>query len=345
MAGRYVSVPIPSPTSHVSHAPTATRVLVARAPTRIDFGGGWTDVPPYPEEHGGFVCNVAIARHARVRLSEERASYDEDAERHGISALVAAALRRAGAGTLRTALASDFPIGAGLGGSSAAGVAVNGALAHWRGESLDAASLAERSRAVEVEDLGVAGGRQDHYAAAMGGALGLRFESRVTATRIALSAETRASLARRCVLVYTGRSRISGDTIAAVLDAYRARAPHVLDALARMKTLAVQMADALSAGDIDALGALVGEHWVHQRALHPAITTETIDTIMRRGQEAGALGGKALGASGGGCVVVIAPSDRVGAVRRAVAPFGELLDFAVDETGFTVLHDGAGEPE
>ena len=332
-------------TRHVSHTFSATRVLVARAPTRIDFGGGWTDVPPYPEEHGGFVCNVAITRHARVRLSEERASYDEDAERHGVSALVAAALRRAGAGTLRTTLASDFPIGAGLGGSSAAGVAVNGALARWCGEPLDAASLAERSRAVEVEDLGVAGGRQDHYAAAIGGALGLRFESRVTATRIALSPETRTALARRCVLVYTGQSRISGDTIAAVLDAYRARTPRVLDALARMKALAIQMADALAAGDVDALGALVGEHWVHQRALHPAITTQTIDTIMSRARDAGALGGKALGASGGGCVVVIAPADRVGAVRRAVAPCGELLDFAVDESGFTVLHDGAEAPE
>ncbi|HEX6051267.1 MAG TPA: hypothetical protein VFZ21_18430, partial [Gemmatimonadaceae bacterium] len=192
------------------------KVLTARAPTRIDFGGGWTDVPPYSDEEGGFVCNLAIKRYATVRI---RATGDQgsgvDTRRAADSALAEAAVRRAGIDGISVEIASDFPIGAGLGGSSAAGVAVNGALAAWRGHPLDRTALAERSRAIEVEDLGVPGGRQDHYAAAYGGALALAFGNGTRVRRLPLSPDLKAALERRCIVVYTGQSRISGDTITA----------------------------------------------------------------------------------------------------------------------------------
>jgi D-glycero-alpha-D-manno-heptose-7-phosphate kinase len=317
------------------------RTVIARAPTRIDFGGGWTDVPPYPETDGGCVCNVAITRFATVRIRDAAASADVESSVRGQpddgGPLVVAAVRRAGLRSAEVTLHSDFPIGAGLGGSSAAGVALQGALAAWRRESVeqDRAALAERSRDVEVLDLGVAGGRQDHYAAAFGGALGLRFSDHVDVRRVALSARTRADLERRAILVYTGQSRMSGDTITAVIDAYRAKNPRVVTALARMKALAEEMIDALGNGDVDALGTLVGEHWTYQRALHSAITTERIDAIMERAQTAGALGGKALGASGGGCVLLIADDAAVDRVRAVAASLGEIVRFAVDEAGLT----------
>ncbi len=316
------------------------RSVIARAPTRIDFGGGWTDVPPYPETDGGCVCNVAITRFATVQVRDVSADQIESSGRdqfEDAGPLVAAAVRRANLHDAEVTLRSDFPTGAGLGGSSAAGVALQGALAAWRGESLeqDRATLAERSREVEVLDLGVAGGRQDHYAAAFGGALGLRFTERVTVERIPLTEATRQDLERRSLLVFTGQSRNSGATITAVIDAYRGRNARVVGALARMKALAELMIGALTAGDIDALAALVGEHWAHQRSLHPAITTDRIDAIMDRARRAGALGGKALGASGGGCVLLIAGETGADAVRRVAAPLGDLVTFAVDETGLT----------
>src|SRR5688572_3796274 len=138
------------------------RTLIARAPTRIDFGGGWTDVPPYSHEQGGFVCSVAISRYATVELTDDRSDRDAGGVRIGEGGLAAAALARAGVSGVTLSLHSDFPIGAGLGGSSAAGVAAVGALAAWAGEPRERAELAERSRRIEVEDLGVAGGRQDH---------------------------------------------------------------------------------------------------------------------------------------------------------------------------------------
>ena len=319
--------------------------IVARAPTRLDFGGGWTDVPPYSEEEGGFVCNVAIARYATVRV--RRAPEGEtsvDTRRAADSTLAEAAVRRAGISGITIEIASDFPLGAGLGGSSAAGVAVNGALATWRGDSIDRASLAEQSRAIEVHDLGVPGGRQDHYAAAYGGALGLTFADDTRVRRLSLSRECKESLERRCIVVYTGESRISGDTITAVLGAYRERNRRVLHALGRMKALARAMADELCANDVDGLGELVWEHWQHQRALHPSIPTPLIDSILERARAAGARGGKALGASGGGCVLIIASDDSVDRVRDVVIELApHIVPVAIDEAGLTCMRISEGD--
>ncbi len=319
--------------------------LVAHAPTRLDFGGGWTDVPPYSDEEGGFVCNIAIARYATVRVRRaDTGQSSVDTRRAADSALAEAAVRRAGISGITIEIASDFPLGAGLGGSSAAGVAVNGALCTWRGDPIDRAALAEQSRAIEVEELGVPGGRQDHYAAAYGGALALTFGDDTRVRRLSLSRACKESLERRCVVVYTGQSRISGDTITAVLDAYRNRDGRVLHALGRMKALAHAMADELCADDIDELGQLVWEHWQHQRSLHPSIPTPLIDAILERARAAGAYGGKALGASGGGCVLIIAGDDNVGRVTSAVTALApDIVPIQIDEAGLTCMRISEGD--
>lgn len=316
-------------TSNTFHAVTHT--IVTRAPTRIDFGGGWTDVPPYSDEMGGYVCNVAISRYVTVTVggaSHEMSTSDRS--------IAEAAARRFGQTTDAFSIVSDFPIGAGLGGSSAAGVAVVSAMCAARGEELSPTAVAELSREIEISDLGIAGGRQDHYAAAYGGALGLHFAGdRVDVESIPLSAQLRMELERRCIVVYTGQSRISGDTINAVLGAYRAKERPVLDALRRMKELARLMAASLRSANVDDLGRLVGEQWEHQRSLHPAIPTARIDEIIARGTKAGAIGAKALGASGGGCVLLIASPDCCDAVRTAISPLGAPLSFTIDERGAT----------
>lgn len=292
-------------------------------------------MPPYCDNEGGFVCNIAIARYSVATAIADGAA---EAVFNGPERrLVEAAIRRHGPPTGRVTLDNDFPVGAGLGGSSAASAAILGALAALRREDWDRSRIAEDGRVIEVEDLGVAGGRQDHYAAVYGGLLALRFTTTVEVRRVPIPAALRAELERRLLLVYTGESRISGDTITAVLDAYRACDPRVLASLARMKDLAQQMAGALEHGDIDALGALVAEHWVFQRALNPAIPTPRIDEIIARASASGASGAKALGASGGGTVLVIAGDDNVQAVADAVAPLGTLIPFQVDAEGLKAL--------
>lgn len=302
-------------------------------------------MPPYSEREGGFVCNLAIARYATVLLapaaSSDGASLSADRARD--RPLVEAAVRRAGITGVDVALYNDFPVGAGLGGSSAAGVALADALSRCAGDELEPSAIAELSRATEVEELGVAGGRQDHYASAFGGALALRFSDRGTdVVQLGLNDDTREELERRCIIVYTGESRISGDTIRAVTTAYQRRDARVLFALRRMKELAESMSRSITRGDVDELATLVGEHWAHQRALHPAIPTNRIDAIIDRAQQAGALGAKALGASGGGCVLVIARRGLESSIAASVSTLGPLLPFTIAGRGVeTVVSDHA----
>jgi D-glycero-alpha-D-manno-heptose-7-phosphate kinase len=315
-----------------------TRAIVARAPTRLDFGGGWTDVPPYPEREGGAVCSVAITRYATATAaSDEHAARRAGVPAQAVDALAAAALRRSGIPGAVAHVTADFPAGAGLGGSSTCSVALAGALSVLRDVHLAPNELAALSRVTEVEDLGVAGGYQDHYAAAYGGALLLGFAECTSVELLAFPGQSADDLVRRSVLLYTGESRLSASTIAAVRDEYLAGNPRTVGALARMKALAGEMAGAVRAGDVDALGQLMGEHWVHQRALHPSITTPRIEAIAERAARAGALGVKALGASGGGCVLAIAAEGREEELTHAVASLGERLDFAIDWDGFQVV--------
>jgi len=320
------------------------RAVLASAPTRLDFGGGWTDVPPYPEERGGFVCNIAISRRATARVVErDRDTLATASADRG--PVIEAALARASVGLVDVSITSDFPIGAGLGGSSAAIVALGAALHALRNESPALATLAEWSRAVEVDDMGVAGGRQDHYAAAFGGALALTFGDATQVSRIPLDAATRTALERRCIVAYTGESRISGTTITAVLDAYKHGEQRVTTALATMCALARQMADALRSGEVAYLAQLVDEHWRAQRTLHAGISTPRIDTIERAARAAGATGYKALGASGGGCIMAFADDANVDAVAQAIAPYAERLSWSIDDIGVEVADLSTLDPQ
>jgi D-glycero-alpha-D-manno-heptose-7-phosphate kinase len=306
--------------------------FVASAPARVDLAGGWTDVAPYTTEVGGAVCNIAIELRAVATVRPApgaNASPPSDA-------LVRAAWQRANAPPVTVELESEIPHSSGLGGSSAAGVALAAALAAWCGVEHDADALAELSRSTETDTLGLAGGCQDHYAAAFGGALLLRCNAQTTAERVPLSDATIAAFESQAMIAFTGESRMSSRTITAVLDAYRAGETVTCDALRTMASLAPQMAAALLNGDIDQLGSLLRQQWIAQRALHPTITTPLIDRIVSDVSEAGAFGTKALGASGGGCVLVIAPADRVTAVRSALAAHAELLPLRVARHGVQI---------
>jgi len=308
---------------------------------RVDFGGGWTDVPPYCDEQGGFVCNMAIARYATASLVRhlDGSTRPPDPSAPEEHALALAAMRRSrtAGSTAELRISSDFPVGAGLGGSSAAGVAAVAVLAAARGERRSLEELAEESRAIEVEDLGIAGGRQDHYAAAFGGALALEFGDGVRVRRLELQPGVDETLQSCMLILYTGRSRISGETITGVLGAYESRKPDVVAALQRIHQLARLMPEQLVTGNVEELGHLVGEHWIHQRSLHPAITTAEIDEIIAIAESERAWGGKALGASGGGCVVILAAPERIERITRRTAGIGTPLPFCIDRRGVHVL--------
>lgn len=325
--------------------------IYARAPMRLDLGGGWTDVPPFSTDVGGAVLSAAIARYARVTLSPRAdgrvrlASDDyhtvvegdptEALAYSGELDLLKAAVRAAGAPALDLTVSSDAPPGAGLGASASVGVALLGALNALRPQ-WPRASLADRAHHLEL-DMGVAGGRQDQYAALHGGFQFLTFhDPAATATRIDLSPTTLAGLRRDLVLVYTGRSRVSGSIIATVMGAYRRGESRTTHALHRLKAIAVEMRDALLAGDLAAFGTLLGENWACQKALDPSTTTPQIDALFDLARRRGATGGKALGAGGGGCVLIYAP-DHSAALRAMLVNEGlTIFDFDFDSEGLRV---------
>ena len=307
--------------------------VIARAPTRIDLGGGWTDVPPVCSTDDGAVTSIAIARHATVTLE----AIEGPSDPLSMEPMARAALRRAGLPNVHATINSDFPMGAGLGGSSAAGVALQGAIAAWRGEFVEPMDLVERARTVETSDLKVAGGWQDYCAAAYGGVLGLRFgPGRPIVRALDVRDDVITAFERRATLVYTGESRISARTITGVIDAWRDGRGDVRANLAHMRELAIEMEHALVRGELGTLSDLVRAHWVRQRALHEDIATDRIDALVAGTAAVGARGYKALGASGGGCVLLLSAEEDTVAVRRTAAALGEVIPFTVARAGVQI---------
>ena len=314
----------------------------AAAPMRLDFAGAWTDVPPFSAREGGAVVNAAIGlrAHADLTLGGDRIrlqSLDlgqevECADSRGLVLdgrldLLKAGLRMlpvTGPCTLVTR--SDAPAGSGLGASGALDVALVACLNAARQERPDPKELAEQGWFLETVEAHVPGGKQDQFAAAFGGFHRLTFrDPDVGIEPLTLDRAFLGELERRMLLCYTGRTRVSGQTIARVMSAYESGVGPVTAALRGLREVADRMADALRRGDLARVGALLSENWRHQRALDPEMSTPEMALLERAVSDAGALGGKAAGAGAGGCMFFLLDGDR------------ERAEAAARDAGATVL--------
>ncbi len=308
-------------------AVTAPRTAVrAKAPVRLDFAGGWTDVAPFSSREGGVVVNAAIRLFARATWTPgghgvRLASRDLGEELH------AAGLEHLGdSDKLRLLHAAlevvpvpppfsletdcEAPPGSGLGSSGSLDVALAWALTRAVGSHEPPEALAELGWRAEAGVAKVAGGKQDQYAAACGGFHMFEFQDPSVAVRpLPVDREFAATLARQTVLCYTGQSRVSGSTIARVMDAYREGNSDVSGALRELKDLAFAMADALTAADLAAVAALLNRNWACQQALDPGMETDAMRRLATAASRAGALGGKAAGAGAGGSMFFVVPGD------------------------------------
>jgi D-glycero-alpha-D-manno-heptose-7-phosphate kinase len=220
-------------------------------------------------------------------------------------------------------MTSDAPVGAGLGGSGAAGVALVGALAAYANQPMTHAEIAELAHKIESEDLGIIGGKQDQYAAAYGGFLALKFHGDyVRVEPMQLDAARIQELQARSVVVYTGQARISGNIHRRVQEAYKHRVPDTLRALQTIRDVANEFRTQLESGSLDALGELLNENWVAQKHLHPATSNVEIENLFRIALNNGALGGKALGAGGGGCLYFLAGAGAAANLQKALETAG-----------------------
>ncbi len=317
----------------------------AAAPLRLDFAGGWTDVPPFSAREGGVVVNAAIDLRTHVALelggkllrlvAEDLGETLECANSGGLVLdgkldLLKAALLRfpvLGAWTLTTRC--DAPLGSGLGSSGALDVALVAALTKARLEQVGERDLAEHAWQVEVVEAKVPGGKQDQYAAALGGWHRLSFrDPDVGIEPLTLDPAFAAALERQIVLCYTNTSRVSGNTIARVMGAYERGDRRVTGALHAMKDVAEAMALALRGGDLARVGALLTENWKHQQALDPEMRTADMARLEEAMTVAGAIGGKAAGAGAGGSMFFLMKGDGRAAADVATAAGARVLPLA-----------------
>jgi D-glycero-alpha-D-manno-heptose-7-phosphate kinase len=323
------------------------RAAAAVAPVRLDFAGGWTDVPPFSQREGGVVVNAAIGLFVRAELAPIGTGYHviaDDIDQRVDLAPDPAALAKDGRLDLHKAALrihrvpapatlstrSEAPKGSGLGGSGALDVALVAAVGSavapagspWPGPH----AIAEAAWRLEAVEVGVPGGRQDQWAAALGGFNTMRFrDPDVVVERLELDAEFADELARRTVLCYTGTSRLSGDTIARVMNAYDRRESGVVSALRALCDAAECMDAALRSADLALVGSLLSRNWRLQQALDARMSTPAMARLEAALAGAGALGGKAAGSGAGGCMFFLAGDD-VQAAREAAATSGaELL--------------------
>ena len=331
----------------------------SRAPIRLDLAGGWTDVAPFSSEVGGAVVNAAINRYSYTTLRLNAgdnirlisADYNisltlpggENLAYDGKLDLLKAAINRLGPHEgIELFVRADAPPGSGTGSSGATSIAILGVLNALRPQPLSLHQMAELAHLLEVEELRVAGGKQDQYAAALGGVNYLEFKDPyVSSSPLRLSDATVNEMEKRLILCYTGHARLSGNIISAVMGAYRARNDRTVRALHRMVGISDEVRGALLRGEVDALGPLLLENWACQKDLHASVSNAEIEHLFEVALAHGATGGKALGAGGGGCLLFLAIADREHEVRAALAEQGvEIMPFNLDRQGLQVWQAG-----
>ena len=333
----------------------------ARAPVRIDLAGGWSDGPPFSAEAGGAVVNVAISRYSYATLIAaepgefvlESADYNQyiavrdirELEYDGSLDLLKAAMRRMKAefgGRLITR--SEAPPGSGTGSSASMGVALVGLLDAVLERGMSRMEIAALANLLETEELSIRGGKQDQYAAACGGLSYMTFEDpEVTVEPLTPSRDFILELEKSLLLVYTGKSRLSGDIISTVMDAYLRNETAMTEPLMNLRDAGHQMRDAIVAEDLVRVGEVLDRNWENQKRLYESMTTPKIEALMAMARGEGVLGGKACGAGGGGCIVLLCEPDREHLVRRSVEDLGgHIIDFSFDYDGLTVWQSVKG---
>jgi D-glycero-alpha-D-manno-heptose-7-phosphate kinase len=320
-------------------------MIITRTPLRISLGGGGTDLPSYYRPFGGFVISAAINKHIYVGINEsfsggyllkysalEQAPTLDDI-RHP---LIREALRMYDVRPpIEVVSMADVPAGTGLGSSGSFTVGLLRALHAFKRKYVDPAVVAEEACRIEIEILQESVGKQDQYIAAFGGLACFEFQEdgQVNVAPLNIGNSTLYDLEERLMMFFTGYSR----NASAVLDDQRLRSElgetTMLENLHYTKQLGQCIKLALEQGDTYRFGELMHQHWLHKKERSPGTTNEAINRWYEIGRENGAVGGKLVGAGGGGFLLFYADDrDRL---RRA------MLNEGLREFRFKFDHEGS----
>ncbi len=324
--------------------------VLTKTPLRITFAGGGTDTPAYYKEHGpGAVVDAAIGHYIYVAAGnnfypdEIRVSYSMtenalksvDDIRHPTVREAMKLLRVEGG--IQIVSITEIPSkGTGLGSSSSFLVGVLNALHNRKGQKVAPRQLAEEACLIERERLKEPGGLQDQYIAAYGGIKYMEFDSdgRVSLSDIRINYESMLELQSQIMLFYTGIERSSTRIHATQALGVQKN----LEQYNRMRGLAAEARDAIEAGDWEAVGGILHKGWLIKRRLAGGISNTRIDGWYEMARKGGALGGKILGAGGGGFLMLFTPREKQAGVRRALRGLRE-IPVRFETMGSTVVYE------
>lgn len=330
-------------------------IIRSKAPLRISFAGGGTEVEPYLSERGGVVLSTTIDKYAYASLrfrddcqiTVTSLDYDVIAKYRldkpltfdGNLDLVKAVIRRLNRGNNDTGLDfllhSDAPPGSGLGSSSTLVVALIGLFKHWLHLPLDNYEIADMAYQIERIDLGIKGGKQDQYAATFGGFNFIEFYRDATIVKpLRVFPDVINELNYNLILCYTGKTRLSARIIDTQVDRYVRRQEDVVQVMDELKRIANALKKALLQGRLDDFGALLHEAWINKKKMAVQISDPHIDELYETARKHGALGGKISGAGGGGYIFFYCPFDKKHIIARELERLGaKVVDFNFDYHG------------
>ncbi len=331
-------------------------MLIARAPVRVSFFGGGTDLPAYYTRYGGVVLSTTIDKYAYIVLnvsqdealqitsSDYRTFYRHESGEpllwDGDLSLARAVLQYFGIEQgVSMFLASEVPPGTGLGSSGSVAVVLVKAIGAACGLRLSPAQVAELACEIEIGKLDKPVGVQDQYAAAFGGFNWMTFDAAgVQVAPVNLSPETMAQLEAHLLLVCIGSTRDSAQILQHQRRASQDQDPAVIESLQAVSGLALQARQHLLRGELDRFGALLDQAWQYKKRFAPGVSNERIEHWYALARQNGALGGKIAGAAGGGFLVLYCDE---GALKRVASAFAEeglrRMDFHFEADGARVL--------
>jgi D-glycero-alpha-D-manno-heptose-7-phosphate kinase len=287
-------------------------VIITCSPLRISLGGGGTDLPSYYREHEGFLIAAAMDKHVYITVHQPFADqvivkYSKLESVGKASELQHPILREAlalvGIETrIEIASMSDIPAGTGLGSSGSFTTALLRGLHLLKNNSVSPAQLAEQACHIEIEKLGEPIGKQDQYIAAFGGITCFTFRKNdtVVVEPLKADAETIANLEDNLCLFFTGYTRNAGSILKDQDSRSRQHDSAMIENMHRTKELGYKSKESFERGDLRGFAALMHDHWLRKRARTQGMSNNQIDEWYELGRRNGALGGKLIGAGGGG---------------------------------------------
>lgn len=321
-------------------------MIISRTPLRVSFAGGGTDFKEFYRKDGGAVVSTAIDKYiyitvnkkfdSRIRVSYSRTEIVEKVDdiQHD---LVRESLRylKIKGGVEITSIADIPSEGTGLGSSSAFTVGLLNALYAYRGEHCSAEKLADAACRIEIDIVKEPIGKQDQYISSYGGLQFIEFhrDGDVYVDPIVCPKKFRERLNKNLMLFYLNITRRAGT----ILQEQRNNIKERSGTLDEMKKLAERMKGALIKNSLDDFGRLLHEGWMMKKGLANGITNPVIDAYYDTGIAAGALGGKVLGAGGGGFLLFYCPQNKQARVRHALKKLKE-VPFSFEPQGSKIIY-------